>query len=292
MTSDNPDIRIAFFGTPQIAVWVLEELERANVIPALIVTNPDTPQGRKMLVTETPVALWAHKHNIHLIKPDSLRDESVVQMLRESGCNLFLVAAYGKIIPQSILDIPKHGTLNVHPSLLPRLRGPSPIRTAILEDENPTGVSIMELTEGVDEGPILAQEIIEIPNEKWPMRGEELDELLARRGGEMLASMIPDWIAGLVERESQDHTEATYSRKITKDMGEIDFSHNPYHNLLKIRALEGNPGTYFYTERGDKRIRVKIVDAELAPDGALRITRVIPEGKKEMSYTDFIKDAK
>lgn len=279
---------IAFFGTPQIAVWVLEELEKAGVIPNLVVTNPNAPQGRKMLMTPTPVSLWAEAHGIETLKPASLRDGAVVEQLRASGCELFIVAAYGKMIPDSILEIPKFKTLNVHPSLLPKLRGASPIRSAILADMNPTGVSIMELTHGMDEGPLLAQKEFSIAREKWPLRGAELDELLFREGGALLASLLPDWVVGAITPTPQVG-EPTYCTKITKDMGEIDFTADPYQNLLKIRAFDGWPGTYFFIEKNGVRVRVKIVDAELAPDGSLKILRVIPEGKKEIAYEDFLR---
>lgn len=280
---------IGFFGSPQIAVWVLEELEKSGLLPTLIVTNPDAPQGRKMVLTETPVAQWATSRKIRTLKPATLRDSSIEEELRKSTCNLFVVAAYGKIIPENILNIPKHKTINMHPSMLPKLRGASPIRSAILNDINPTGISIMILTAGMDEGPILAQEEILIPKEAWPIRGNELDELLARRGGELLAKTIPDWILGNLTPKEQTHEDATYSTKITKEMGLIDLADDPYQNLLKIRAFDGWPGTYFFTERAGRQVRIKIVDAHLADDGTLQITRIIPEGKKEMSFEDFMR---
>ena len=284
--TDLKDLKLGFFGSPQIAVWVLEELEKVGILPSLIITNPDTPQGRKMLLTPTPVAVWAEARNIPLLKLPSLKTPEVEAQLKASGCELFLVAAYGKLIPQNILDIPKYKTLNTHPSLLPLLRGASPVRSAILQDMNPSGVTIMELTQGMDEGPILIQEEIEIPEEAWPLRGTELDELLFKKGGEMLAQILPSWINGEIAVQEQDHAQATYCTKITKEMGELDLSADPYQNLLKIRAFDGWPGTFFFAEKNGERIRVKVVDATIE-NGALVITKIIPEGKKEMDYTDF-----
>lgn len=280
---------IAFFGTPDIGVWVLEVLEKNGIIPNLIVTNPDAPQGRKMILTPSPVALWGDARGIPVHKPETLRDADVKDMLIASGCELFIVAAYGKMIPQSILDIPKYKTINMHPSLLPLLRGASPIRTAILEDKNPTGVSIMILTAGMDEGPILAQEEVSIPASKWPMRGQALDELLSRKGAELLVRILPSWIQDDITPTEQDHSKATYSQKITKDMGLINLNDDAYANLLKIRAFDGWPSTYFFHERNGEKVRVKIVDAEYE-DGALILTRVTPEGRKEMSWEDFIRN--
>lgn len=282
--------KIAFFGTPNIAVWVLEELEKEGILPSCVITNPDSAQGRKMLMTETPVALWAHAHSIPVLKPTTLRDETIAQTLRELGCELFLVAAYGKIIPENILDIPKYKTLNMHPSLLPKLRGASPIRSAILHDAFPTGVSIMILTKGVDEGPLLAQVTEDIPSEEWPLRGTTLDERLARHGGTLLSQVIPAWVAGTITPKEQDHSGATYSEKITKEMALIDLADDPKVNLQKIKAFDGWPGAFFFhTQKDGKRIRIKIIDASIR-DGKLSIVRIIPEGKKEMSYDDFLRN--
>ena len=281
--------KICFFGTPQIAVSVLKELEKDGMVPSFVVTNPDAPQGRKMIMTASPVADWAKQHAIPILKPTSLKDETVADTLRASGCELFIVVAYGKIIPQNILDIPKYKTINVHPSLLPKLRGASPIRSAVLEDMNPTGISIMILTAGMDEGPILAQEEVSISDKAWPMRGNELDVLLALKGGELLVETLPKWIAGEIEPQEQNHAEATYSKKITKEDGLINLDDDPHTNLLKIRAYDGWPGTYFFHEKDGVKTRIKIVDAVIE-DGKLIITKIIPEGKKEMDYSTFLRN--
>lgn len=273
-----------------VAVWVLDELEKKGITPSLIVTNPDAPQGRKLVLTPPPVKVWAIERGIEVLQPTTLRSDEIVSTLSTHTFDLFIVAAYGKIIPQSILDLPKHGTLNVHPSLLPLLRGASPIRSAILNDMHGTGVTIMLMDADLDHGPILAQESAGITENEWPLRGEVLDERLARQGGRMLAEVIPKWLAGELEPKAQDHAAATFCTKITKEMGEIDLAADPYQNLLKIRAFDGWPGTFFFTEKNGKRMRVKITDAELAADGSLKITRVVPEGKKEMAYEDFMRN--
>jgi methionyl-tRNA formyltransferase len=121
------------------------------------------------------------------------------------------------------------------------------------------------------------------------MRGRELDALLAEKGGELLMRTLPNFILGNIKPTPQEHNSATFCEKITKEMGEINLSDDPYQNLRKIRAFDGWPGTYFFTEKNGKRIRVKIVDVELAPDGTLMITRVIPEGRNEMLYSDFMR---
>jgi len=282
--------RIAFFGTPEIAVSVLHKLKEHGMLPTVIITNPDAPKGRKMLLTPPPAKLWAQGENIPVLQPVSLRTDTAVRdYLTAHAIDLCIVVAYGKIIPKEILDIPKYGTLNVHPSLLPKLRGASPIRSAILEDMHQTGVTVMLLDEELDHGPILAQEIVSIEKESWPLRGQALDTLLAEKGGELLAKTIPRWLAGNITPTPQDHNEATFCTKITKEMGEIDLTADAYQNLLKIRAFDGWPGTFFFTERNGTRIRVKIVDAELEGD-SLKILRVIPEGKNDLAYEDFIRN--
>jgi methionyl-tRNA formyltransferase len=282
--------RFAFFGTPDIAVSVLTILKEQGMIPSVIITNPDAPQGRKMVLTPSPVKVWAASERIPVLQPQSLRtDDTVLHYLREHGIELSIVVAYGKIIPEPLLQIPKFGTINVHPSLLPLLRGASPIRTAILRDMRTTGVTIMLLDALLDHGPVLAQETVEIPESEWPLRGKELDTLLAEKGGALLAKTIPGVVNGDITPVPQNHERATFCEKITKEMGEIDLTADPYQNLLKIRAFDGWPGTYFFALKNGKRIRVKIVDAELGTDGTLVITRVIPEGRNEMRYEDFIR---
>ncbi len=279
----------AFFGTPKIAVWVLEELEKQGLVPALVVTNPDAPHGRKQTMTPPPAKQWALSKGIPVRQPNTLKDETLQADLRAGNYEYFVVAAYGKLIPESVLTIPSQGTLNVHPSLLPKLRGASPIRSAILNDMRETGVTIMLMDKELDHGPILAQETARIELSEWPLHGQVLDERLARQGGTLLAAVIPQWLRGDIEACEQDHTKATFCTKISKEMGELDLSTDSYQNLLKIRAFDGWPGTFFYAQKRGVQLRVKIVDAELAADGTLAITRVIPEGRKEMSFEDFLR---
>ena len=279
---------MVFFGTPQISVFVLEELEKKGILPSLIVTALDKKRGRKMLLTPPEVKVWAERHNIKTLQTEKINDTFVLKLREkapEGGFDVFVVAAYGKLLPKQLLDIPKHGVVNVHPSLLPRLRGANPIRGAILGDEKEVGVSIMLVDEKMDHGPILAQEKVEL--REWPPHGSELDEILARHGGMLLANTLPKWINGEITPQEQNHDNATSTKKVTKEDGLIDLDADPYQNLLKIRAYEGWPGTYFFIERGNKKLRVKIIDAELENE-VLNITRVIPEGKDEMDYKDLV----
>jgi methionyl-tRNA formyltransferase len=284
---------IIFFGTPDIAVWVLEELQKAGFVPELIITNPDRPKGRKMELTPPPAKVWALDHDVEVFQPENLSDPEVEEKLCRYDSDLYVVIAYGGIIPHEILKIPKHGVLNVHPSLLPELRGASPIRSAILQDKKETGVSIMLMDEELDHGPILSQEVFVA--EEWPIDGEELDKKLAIMGGKLLGDTIPEWVAGNIDSQEQDHKAATYSTKITKGMAELEIDpfslpigEDAYNALLKIRAFSGWPEAFFIREGK----RVKIKDADLDENGILEITRVTPEGKKEMDFGEYLKSLK
>jgi len=281
-------MKYVFFGGEPLAVPTLEKLKEANLLPTIIVTSPDRKSGRGQKSAPPPAKVWAEEHGIPVLQPQTLKEPKETETLLSCPWDLFVVVAYNAILPKTLIEYPKHGVLNVHPSLLPLLRGPSPIRSAILEDMRVTGVTVMQMDEEMDHGPTVAQEEVTIPESEWPMRGRELDALLAERGSALLADTIPKWMEGACTPREQDHEKATYTKKFSKEDGLIDLSGDPYQNLLKIRAFDGFPGTYFFTQKGDQKIRVKITDAELAENGSLTILRVIPEGKKEMDYHTFL----
>ena len=201
--------------------------------------------------------------------------------------DLFIVASYGKIISQDIIELPKHKTLNVHPSLLPKLRGASPIQTAILQ-ENLTGVTIMRMDEKMDHGPVVDQkEIISWTTETTPT-AEKLESLLAHEGGKLLAEVIPEWVAGNISEQEQDHDNATFTQKLTKQDGLIDLSDDQETNFRKIQAFRVWPKPHFFIEHAGKKKRVIITDAQISDEG-LEIKRVLPEGSKEIPFDDFKK---
>lgn len=277
---------IAFFGTPAIAVFVLEELKKEGIVPSLVVTNPDRRQGRGLHTVATPVKQWAQAHGIPVIQPDSMTDVQGLQPLTQKSWDLFIVVAYGSIMPAWLIDLPEHGTVNVHPSMLPKLRGASPIRTSILNGLDGAGVSIMRMDEKMDHGPILAQE----PYTGPLCEGHVLDEVLARKGGALLASIIPKLFAGAITEQDQDHTKATYSKKIRKEMAELALDphdlptgEDAQATLLKIYAYDQWPEAFFIHNNK----RVKVTKARLE-DGHLIIESVIPEGKKEMSFATYL----
>ncbi|HLC22674.1 MAG TPA: methionyl-tRNA formyltransferase [Candidatus Nanoarchaeia archaeon] len=282
------DVRFAFFGTSIFSVMVLDELKKAGFTPALIVTTADKPQGRKLIISASPVKIWAQQEKIDVIQPDQLTPE-VLSDLGNSEWDLFIVASYGKILPGALLHIPHFGSLNVHPSLLPKYRGASPIQSQILADDRKTGVTIMLMDEALDHGPIIAQARIEIDEADWPPKGSELEEMLATLGGSFLAETIPSWIDGALTKETQEEEKATFTKKITKEDGELDMNNgDARQNFLKIQAFDEWPVAYFFVEKKGKKIRVKITSASYR-NGVLTLERVIPEGKKEMLYSDFLR---
>ena len=324
----NNELRFAYFGTPEFAAIILDELLEKGFTPALIITQPDKPKGRKLVLTPSEVRAWGDARSVKVLTPAKMRDEDFLAELRAANCELFIVAAYGKILPKEILDMPRYGVLNVHPSLLPRFRGSSPIESAILSDETSTGVTIMQLDEETDHGPVLAQRERIINN--WPPRGSELTRDLAHFGGSLLADIIPEWMNGL-KAFPQDHSRATFTKKISKEDGLLQLDSNlaryckssaiggntkvwtdgvsekaydstssrptegtpssvQSDELLykKIRALDDWPGTYFFAKKNGKDIRIKVTDAKL-DGGKLEILKVIPEGRKEMPYADFLR---
>jgi methionyl-tRNA formyltransferase len=277
-------VSFAFFGTPELAVTVLETLGTHGYEPGIVISSPDRPKGRGLSMTSPPAAQWAREHGIQLMQPASI-DESVVEQLAQRSWDVFIVAAYGKLLPKSLLTIPARGVLNVHPSLLPKLRGASPVQSAVLTDARTTGVSIMLLDEKMDHGPVVAQKPVHIAD--WPPYANDLERDLAQAGANLLVSVLPDWIRGAAIATPQNDADATFCKKIAKQDGEIDLvSGDPHQNLLKIRGLAGWPGTYSFFERSGSRIRVAILAASIQ-NGSLTLETVKPEGKQAMPYADF-----
>ncbi len=280
----NKKNKIAFFGTPEFAVKILDKMKEEGQTPSLIVTTPDKPKGRNRILTPPATKVWAEENNISILQPSNLKDEEFLNEIKKIDWDLFVVASYGKIIPQEILDIPKHRTINVHPSLLPKLRGATPIESAILKEEK-TGTTIMLVDDKMDHGDILMQEKLE--TEKWPIKMMELENMLAGLGGEMLTKTIPLWVESKIQPKPQDHSKATFVDKFKKEDALINLKDNPEKNLRKIYAFQKYK-PYFFSERNGKEIRVIIKDAKIEND-KLIITRILPEGKKEMDYQDFLR---
>lgn len=287
-------LNFVFWGTPDVASETLEILKQNGYLPSLIVTSPDKPQGRKMLVTPPLVKVWAIKNNIPYIQPEKLNAEFIEKLkpsCLEPNC-LFVVVAYGKIIPKEILEIPKLGSINIHYSLLPKYRGASPVESAILNGDTHTGITIQQMEFKMDSGPILAQEKVEIfPEETAP----DLRKRLIKIGGELLVKTLktPSFLprdSGEVPKAvgvKQDETRATHCGKIKKEDGLIDLNDDAMKNYNKFRAYAGWPRTYFFKE--NKRIIITDAILENNPLDPARgkkfvIKKIIPEGGKETDY--------
>lgn len=290
MIENKNKISFVFLGSSRLSVIVLDKLYELGLIPELIITTPDQPVGRKLALTANIVKQWAKEKNIKVIDPEKLDDEFIKQLQelnRDSNGNeispVFLVASYGRIIPEKIIKLPSKGILNIHPSLLPKYRGPSPLPTAILEDTKKTGVTIMLLDKEMDHGPIIAQK--EIVIDEWP-EYEVFEEMMAKQGAELFAEIVHDWVDGKIKAKEQNHEQASYTKKIKKEDGLLDLSANEYYNFRKIQAYHLWPQAYFIYEHNGNKIRVKITKASFT-NGHLEILKVIPEGKKEMSYQEF-----
>lgn len=291
----NSDIKWAFFGSSNFSVVVLNELETLGLMPQLIVTTPDKPKGRGLKISANVVKEWADARNIPTIAPATLKTGEAAAELRNLGgkiasekggaWDVFLIASYGKIVPAEILEIPTRKTLNIHPSLLPKFRGPTPLESAILEADE-TGVTIMEVDEQVDHGPVVATKAVPVPD--WPPYYKDLETLLAREGAKLFAEILPGWVAndGSVKATEQDHSTATFTKKIAKEDLLIDLVDDPEDTLRKIRAYSGNRGAYFLLKQKDKETRIIVTRANLV-DGKLVLERVKPEGRNEMAFEDF-----
>ncbi len=281
--------KFAFFGTPDIAVIALEEMAHLGYMPDLVVCNPDMPVGRKQIITPPPTKVWAESKGIEVFQPQTLKNRDALTALTASPVDFFVVLAYGKIMPEWLINLPKYGTINAHPSLLPKFRGASPIRSTLLHDLSACGVSIIQMDKDLDHGPILAKRAFDLHNE--PVSGLELDTILARMSGELLVEVMEKLPGGLITPTEQDHEAATYCTKITKDMAELSIDPNnlprgeeAFATYRKICAFAGWPEAFFIYN--NKRIKIK--SAALTEAGELLPNRVVPEGKKEISWDDFL----
>ena len=232
-------MRIVFLGTPHYAVPVLSTLFDARYEVAAVVTQPDRPAGRGRALASPPVAVWAREHGVPVLQPPSLRPPEVAEQIAALAPDAMVVASYGRILPPPLLALAPMGCLNVHPSLLPRHRGPSPVAEAILEGDVVTGVTIMLLDEGMDTGPIVAQEEVAIGPDDT---AGALTASLFVRGGELMARTLREWSEGRIEAIPQDETQATYSRKLEKADGELDFTRTAAQLHNQVRAMHPWPG--------------------------------------------------
>ena len=232
-------------GTPDFAVPVLDALCSNGHDVAAVYTRPDRPAGRGRRLSPPPVRVYAEQHGIPVVQPDSLRQRRTIETLASLKPQAMVVAAYGRILPPEMLRVPPLGVLNVHPSLLPKYRGPSPVMEAILDGESKVGVTVMLLDEGMDTGPVLAQKETDV----FP---EEATDQLTRRlfalGGDLLAEVLPAWEAGEIKPVPQSEDEASVTRLHNRKDGELDWSLSAEYLARLLRAHHPWPGCFTYWE--------------------------------------------
>ena len=300
-------LKIIFMGTAELSCASLEKLAvDKNFSILAVVTQPDKPKGRELKLTPSPVKVLAEKLKLPVLQPLKARDEKFISELRVLKPDLMVVVAYGQILPQTLLDVPVHGCLNVHTSLLPKYRGAAPIQRAIADGEPETGVTIMQMDAGLDTGPMLSTRRTPI----LPMDDSQiLHDRLAQLGAELLAETIPAYVAGKILPQSQPATGSTYAAKIKKEDGKIYWQQPAQQIWNRLRAFTPWPGAYTFLQAEPKPQLLKIWKAEpiaksggageiLATDkngivvgcgeGALRILELQREGGKRLPVEQFL----
>ncbi len=298
-------------GTPEFAIPTLEYLIRSPYRVVVVYTQPDKPAGRRQRLTSSPVKRLAMEHKIPVVQPKTLKSAEALEELAGFRPELIVVAAFGYILPQKMLALPKFGCVNIHPSLLPRHRGPSPVADTLLGGDSLTGVTITLMDVGVDSGPILSQKEMNIfPQDTTG----SLTSRLAVVGAELLKETLPKWIGGELKPKPQYEGEATYSRMITGKDSEIDWNLPAINLWWKVRAFNPWPGCYTWWK--GKRLKVhkcvplgkgakgEIGEVVALPqsesvevgvvtgEGILGLCQIQLEGKRQMSIADFMRGRK
>ena len=235
--------RIVFAGTPDFALASLKALVESGRVPVAVLTQPDRPAGRGKKLTASPVKLYAEEQGIPVLQPVTLRDAGAAAELEALKPDVMIVAAYGLILPQNVLDIPTHGCLNVHASILPRWRGAAPIQAAILAGDGTIGVSLMAMTAGLDCGPVYHIDQIKIGDDE---SAGELHDRLAALGGATLVEHLDDILTDGMTATEQDESLATYAPKIQKQDAAIDWSLSAEELARRVRAYNPFPGSFFF----------------------------------------------
>ena len=298
-------MRVVFFGTPQFAVPSLERLVHSAHDVVGVVTQPDRPRGRGQKVTDAPVKMTAVQHGLPVFQPARLRDPEVTETLTRWAPELGVVAAYGKILPESVLNLPRFGMINVHASLLPRYRGAAPVQRAVIDGMPETGVTIMRMVLALDAGGMFAKVTRPIGSDET---SDIVERDLAHLGASLLLDVIDDLAAGRAVEESQDDSLSTYASKITKEEGLIDWTLAAADIHNRVRGLYPWPHAFSYLN-GERLI---VMRSHVAPEptsadpgtivdvssgaisvatghgGRLAIDEVQPEGRRAMKVRDYL----
>jgi len=293
-------------GTPDFAVPSLQTLLDSGMNVVGVVTQPDRPVGRKRILTPTPVKVEAEKRGIPVLQPERLRRPESVEELKALRPDLIVTAAYGQILPKSVLGLPQHGCINIHASLLPKYRGGAPIHHAVMNGDKVTGVTIMYMAEGLDTGDMISR--VEVAIEDTDTTGT-LFEKLSVAGARLLAETLPDLIAGCIQATPQNDAEAIYSPNITREQELIDWTKPALAIWNQVRGLNPRPGAYTLWNgdvlkiwscrkpettgaAGAPGTVVGLSDAGLevaTGSGTITITELQPAGKKAMDAAQFIR---
>ena len=294
-------MRVIFMGTPDFSVGTLEALIQAGHEVVLAVTQPDRPRGRGGKVQYTPVKEKALEHGIPVFQPVKVREKSCVEELARYGADVMVVIAFGQILPKEILELTPYGCINVHASLLPKYRGAAPIQWSIIDGETVTGVTTMQMDEGLDTGDVLVCEKIAIGPEETS--GELFDRVTAV-GARVLCEAVPALEAGTLRPQPQQHENATLAPMLDKELAEFRLTDTAAHIHNWVRGMNPWPMAWFVTAGGKK---VKVTECRVAAsngeapgtvlstkpltvacaDGAVQLLHVVPEGKKPMDGTSF-----
>lgn len=235
----KPIEKLVFFGTPEFALPTLDALHEAGRTPSLVVSQPPRPAGRGQEEQQPAVAEWAQEHDVELVQPDSVSDEAFLDRLRDLSPDVAVVVAFGQIFPEPLLELPRLGCLNVHASLLPKYRGASPIQAALINGEKKSGVTIMRMEEGLDTGPIVAQEETKIRS--WESAGE-LSERLSKLGAELMVATLARLEEGPVKERKQREESASYAGRIHKSDGRVNWALESEEIYNRLRAYTPWPG--------------------------------------------------
>ena len=300
-------MKIVFMGTPDYAAVTLKKLIASDHEIAAVFAQPDKPVGRKQILTPPPVKVVAEENNIPVYQPKTLRDGEALEILKGINPDIIMVVAYGKILPEKILNLPKYGCVNGHASLLPKYRGASPIQWCIVCGEEKTGVTVMQMDIGMDTGDILTQCEVEIGEKET---AEELFERLSVITAELLVNTLADLEKGNITPQKQDEEKASYAPIIKKEMAELDFSKSAKELYNAVRGYYSWPCAYFFL--GGKRIKViksEIGNETSKPAGtvvgnsdcleiacgdgkSLKLLTVQPEGKGKMTAKEMLNGTK
>ncbi len=273
-------MKTIFVGTSKFASVILDGLIGGKYKPVLVITVPEKPVGRDQELTPSPVKLKAQESNIPVEQPEKIEDS--LSKIKSLEPDLIVVSAYGQILPQEVLDVPKKGCLNIHPSLLPRWRGASPIQYTILKGDRKSGATVILMDVKMDHGPILNQRTIELEEKET---GKSLHNKLASLGKNLLLETIPRWERNLVKPSIQDEGKATYSRALLKEDAKINWKKSAEELERQVRAFDLWPGTFTLWEKEGKSLRVKILKASVLKTTGINYpvgkTLLVPEGSQK-----------